>query len=68
MWVVSGVLLALLLVLVQYLAQANYRNGEPSSRRVWSQLATVAGSIAASVIFYWALLSWNMVGVLFSSH
>jgi ABC-type transport system involved in multi-copper enzyme maturation permease subunit len=67
MWTVFGVVLALLLSLVQYFAYANYRNGEPSSRRVWRQLATVTGAIVAGALVYWALLYWNMVGRLFSN-
>jgi hypothetical protein len=57
---VLGVYFGGLLVLVQYLARANYRNGEPGPRRVWTQLAAVAGSIAGSAAVYWTLLVWYL--------
>jgi hypothetical protein len=49
---VLGVLFVALLGWVQYLAYSNYRNGEPSSSRVWIQLAMVVGLIAACVTVF----------------
>ena len=57
---VLGIYFGGMLVLVQYLARANYRNGEPGPRRVWKQLAAVAGSIAGSAAVYWTLLVWYL--------
>jgi len=55
-----GIYFAGLLCLVQYLARSNYRNGEPGSRRVWMQLAMVAGFIVGGPAVFWILLIWNL--------
>jgi hypothetical protein len=57
LFVLLAIYFAGLISLTQYLAYRNHRRGEPETRRVWMQVATVTGAFVAGAVL--GLMLWS---------